>query len=112
MATQIVKINKSMSLIDTEDVEMFDAMTIDHFSDVIKTSQGEIEFIISSTNYQIPEIDEIEYAVVIREKVDLSSHGPNAASIKEKDIKAKNFKDHKACVPTDLPSGFIQLKGE
>jgi len=114
MSTKIVKLNKSMTLIDSEEVEVFEAMTIDHYSDVIKTAEGEIEFIISSTNCQIPAIDEVEYAVVIREKVDLSSNGPNDVLIKEKnkDTKTKDFKDHKPCVPTSLPPGFIQLKGE
>jgi hypothetical protein len=72
MAIEIVKFNKSLSLIDSETIEVSEGLTIDHFSDVIKNAEGEIEFIISSTNCQIPEIDDIEYAVVIREKVDMS----------------------------------------
>jgi hypothetical protein len=114
MAIQIIKFNKSLSLIDEDAIEVSEGLTIDHFSDVIKTAEGEIEFVISSTNCQIPEIDDIEYAVVIREKIDMSAQGPNDVMIKErdKDIKNKNFKDHKPCIPTDLPPGFIQLKGE
>jgi hypothetical protein len=114
MPIEIVKFNKSLSLIDDEVIEVSDSMTIDHYADTIKSAEGEVEFIIYSTNCQIPEIDEVKYSVVIREKVDLTAQGPNDVLIKErdKDNGNKNFKDHKPCIPTDLPPGFIQLKGE
>ena len=57
MSIKIVKFNKSLSLIDSETIEASEGLTIDHFTDVIKTAEGEIEFVISSTNCQIPEID-------------------------------------------------------
>jgi len=114
MAIQIIKFNKSLSVIDSETIEVSESLTIDHFSDVIKSAEGEFEFVISATNCQIPEIDEVEFAVVIREKVDMTAQGPNDVTIKErdKDSGTKDFKDHRPCIPTDLPPGFIELKGE
>ena len=114
MPIEILKFNKSLSIIDSESILASDSLTIDHYSDVIKNAEGEIEFVISSTNCQIPEIDDVEYAVVIREKVDMTAQGPNDVLIKErdKDNGNKNFKEHRACIPTDLPPGFIQLKGK
>jgi len=114
MAITIIKFNKSLSLIDSEEVEVSEAMTIDHFADVIKTDEGEIEFVISGTNCQIPEIEDLDFCVVIREKVDMTAQGPNDVMIKdrEQDSGNKDFKDHKPSVPVDLPPGFVELKGK
>lgn len=104
----ILKFNKSLSLIDSETIQVSESMTIDHYNDTIKSAEGEIEFIISATDNQIPEINNPEYCVVIREKVDLTAQGPNDVMIKNRD------KDnlHKPYIPVDLPTGFIELKGK
>jgi hypothetical protein len=114
MAITIIKFDKSLSLIDSEAILVSDSMAIDHYADTIKTAEGEISFQISATNCQIPEIDEVEYAVVIREKVDLTAQGPNDVMIKnrDKDTGNKNYKDHVPYIPVDLPPGFIELKGK
>ena len=114
MAITIIKFNKSLSSIDSEEIDVSDAMTIDQYSDVIKNSDGEIEFTISATNCQIPEVEDPEYCVVIREKVDMTANNPNDVMIKErdKDTGNKDFYDHKAYIPTELPPGFIELKGK
>lgn len=108
MAIQILKFNKSLSLIDSEEIEFSDALIIDHYADTIKTSEGEIGFTISTIDSQIPNIDEVEYCVVIREKVDLTAKGVNDVMIKNRD-KEDSSKPYK---PVDLPTGFIELKGK
>jgi hypothetical protein len=85
MAITILKFDKSLSLIDSDAIEASESMAIDHYADTIKTAEGEISFQISATNCQIPEIDEVEYAVVIREKVDLTAQGPNDVMTKNRD---------------------------
>jgi len=114
MAIKIVKFNKDLSLIDDSNVSVSESLTIDHYADVIKNYEGEIEFVISATNCQIPEIEDPEYCVVIREKIDLTAQGPNDVMIKErdKDVGNKDYKDHKPYIPVDLPTGFIELKGK
>ena len=114
MSIEIVKFNKSLSIIDSETILASDGMTIDHYSDVIKTAEGEIEFIISPTNCQIPELEDPDYCVVIREKVDLTALGSNELIItdRDKDIGNKNYKNSSPYTPVDLPPGFIELKGE
>ena len=107
MAITILKFNKSLSLIDSEAIEVSESMTIDHYADTIKSAEGEIEFTICATNCQIPEID-VDYCVVIREKVDLTAQGPNDVMIKNRD----KDNNHAPYVPVDLPPGFIELKGK
>lgn len=108
MSVKILKFNKSLSLIDSETILASEGLTIDQYNDIIKSSEGEVAFIISSTNFQIPTINEIEYSVVIREKVDMTAQGPNDTTIK------KRGKDSDIALqdPVDLPPGFIQLKGK
>lgn len=114
MAIKILKFNKSLSLIDSETIEASDSMTVDHYADTIKSAEGEIEFIISPTNCQIPELEDPDYCVVIREKVDLTALGSNELTItdRDKDIGNKNYKNSSPYTPVDLPPGFTELKGE
>jgi len=107
MAIKILKFNKNLSLIDSETILVSEGLTLDHYNDVIKTSEGEIAFTISATNFQIPTINEIEYSVVIREKVDMTAQGPNDTTIKERGKDSDTALQN----PVDLPPGFIQLKG-
>jgi hypothetical protein len=108
MPITILKFDKSLSLIDSESIETSEAMTLDHYADTIKSAEGEVEFTICATNCQIPEIDDVDYCVVIREKVDLTAQGPNDKIITERD-KDNNSSPY---VPVDLPPGFIELKGK
>jgi|SaaInlV_165m_DNA_1040744.scaffolds.fasta_scaffold27683_2 hypothetical protein len=103
MAIEIIKFDKSLSLIDAETILVSEALTIDHFNDVIESGCGEIGFVIYSTNCQIPNIG-VEYSVVIREKVDMSARGPNDTVIKEQ--------GHDNYPLTNLPVGFKELKGK
>jgi hypothetical protein len=107
MAIEILKFDKSLSLVDSGTILVSEGLTIDHYDDIIKTGEGEIEFIISSTNFQIPTLDPIEYSVIIREKVDMTAQGPNEKIITERERKNRESLQ----TPVDLPPGFIQLKG-
>jgi len=114
MSIKILKLNKNLSLIDSISTDLSDSMSIDHFNDVVKNSNAEIIFTISATDSQIPFIDEEEFCIVIREKVDLSAQGPNDVIIKNinKDVGNKSYKDFKPYSPVELPPGFIELKGK
>lgn len=113
MPITIMKFEKDLNLLDSQAVEVSDSMTIDHFGDVIKAAEGEIPFVISATNCQIPFIEEEEFCVVIREKVDFTAQGPNDVLIKnrDQDIGTKESKA-KPYSPVELPPGFIELKGK
>lgn len=103
MKKEILKFNKSLSLIDSEDALVGESLSIDHYSDVIKDFDYEIPFTFYSTNKQMPHIEDIEFSVVAREKVDLSAYGPNDKEIKSSE-KNERF------IPIDLPPGFVELK--
>ena len=108
MAIEILKFDKSLSLVDSETILVSDGLTLDQYNDMIKTGEGEIAFLISSSNFQVPTLDEIEYSVVIREKVDMTAQGPHDKEITDRERINKGSLQ----APVDLPPGFTQLKGK
>lgn len=103
MEKEILKFNKSLSLIDDKEVEVGESISIDQYSDVIKEFDFEIPFVFYSTNNQTPYIEDIDFSVVAREKVDLTAYGPSEDKVKRSE-KVEKFK------PVDLPPGFVELK--
>jgi len=113
MALSIIKFNKDLSFVDSEDIEVSSGMTIDQFGDVLKIGNAEIPFIISSTNRQIPFIEEEEFCIVIREKVDFTAQGPNDVMIKNRDKDVGNSDNkERPYKPAELPPGFVELKSK
>ena len=103
MKKEILKFNKSLSLIDNEEISVGEGLSIGHYSDVIKDFSFDLPFTFCSSNNQAPYIDDISFSVVAREKVDLTAYGPNEKEILNAE-KNKNF------IPTELPPGFVELK--
>jgi hypothetical protein len=100
MTKKIIKFNKAINFIDENDIEVSEGMTIDHYSDTVTEGSGEIPFKISSSNCQEVGLKDLDFCVVVREKVNLNAIGPNEEQIKSGEYKSA----------IDLPKGFVELK--
>jgi len=116
MSNKIYKFNKdSLTEIDHMDLIVADsqALIISHLVDSANfTGSSTLSFTISTAEKHVPFLKEEEFMVVVREKVDLSAHGPNDVTIKniDKDKGKGDYKDKKAYRPSSLPDGFTELK--
>lgn len=114
MTVLILKIDKdSLDIVSEMDLEMSNSvgMTISHYADVTKSTSATLPFVIEGVKAQIPEINSVDYCVVIRKKVDFSSIGSNLNESQSagKDIGQTNYKDKIPVRPKDLPKGFEEL---
>lgn len=109
MNNKIYKFYKEeLNEIDSMDLFVSNAhsLIISQISDADKVSSNTISFTISSGNNHVPYLKEEEIMLVIREKIDLTAHGPNPVANTSDD---KNQMPYR---PSDLPIGFVELKGE
>lgn len=112
---QAIKLNKSsLSLIDsiTLSVNESDAFAICNTLDSSLNDSFTLNFSISPATKQIPFLKPEEFAVVIREKVDLTAVGPYEKTLvdENKDKGQHNYKDKVPYRPRSLTEGFIELK--
>jgi len=93
--------------------ENSDTIFVSHTIDSVKTDNLEVPFTITVSKNPVPYINEEEMVLVIREKVDFVARGPNYVDIKNtgKDIGKEDYKDYVPLRQSDLPSGFIEMKG-
>ena len=86
-------------------------MTISHFASSVKSTEATIPFTIEGVDEHIPYIDEVEFCVVIRKKVDLKATGANSIEQKDigKDVGKYGYKDNVPQKSYDLPPGFQEL---
>lgn len=82
------------------------ALIISNIADMTKSYSNTLTFTITSGNNHVPYLEDTEIMVVVREKVDLTAHGPNPV---ENTTSDKNKRPYR---PVNLPQGFIELKGE
>jgi len=90
------------------------ALFIDHTIDTIKSSSYTLPFYITVSKTLMPVLNEIESVIVAREEIDFAAHGPNYTIIKNigKDIGKEDYKDYVPLRQSDLPKGFIELRGQ
>ena len=86
-------------------------MTISNYVDILRTADAAISFAIEGTNKHVPFIDDIEFPVSVRKKVNMVAIGPNEKVIKDigQDVGKYNYTDKVPVSPPDLPSGFEEL---
>ena len=114
---QIQKINKNnLDLIASINLTMdsSEAIIISNSTDASKTSSEILQFTITPTQNQVPYLNQEDYSIVIREKVDLSVSGPYERTIADEsnDSGKKNNTNSYPYVPRGLTADFIELKGE
>jgi len=87
------------------------SMTISSYADTSASTEATLQFSIEPVREHIPYIKEVEFCVVIREKVDLTAIGPNEGTIKKigNDMGKYEYKDNVPSQIIDLPPGFTEL---
>lgn len=90
------------------------ALFISHSIDTLKSNSYSLPFTIAISATAVPYLKDTEMVISIREKVDFIARGPNDVIIKNagKDIGKEDYKDYVPLRQSDLPFGFIELKGE
>jgi hypothetical protein len=86
-------------------------MTVSHFAASIKSTEATVPFEIEGVQKHIPIIDEPEFCVVVRKKVDFTATGPNSKRITDIGEDSGMYKhvDSVPKIPLDLPPGFQEL---
>ena len=86
-------------------------MTISHYAGAYLSTEATIPFDVEIVRDHVPKINNIDFCVVMRTKVDLDAIGPNEGIIKElgDDTGKYNYKNSVPSIPLDLPSGFQEL---
>lgn len=98
MNSKIHKFSKN-SLLSVDSEILFSdqaiTLTIDHGTDTTLGYSQEIPFRIEGAQHGAPYIEENQYMIVIRERVDMSARGPEDVTIKNvgEDIGQGNYKD-------------------
>lgn len=117
MSIKLTKLNKdSLSIVDQVEISLdyANGMTISHFTDITVTSQKDLTFSFKTLPKNVPILQDEEYIVVIREKVNLSDNTSNEISTK-KNGKVVGKKNYNNAIPYSHPNGiamFTELKGK
>jgi hypothetical protein len=111
---RVVVISKnSMEIVALRNVIMSDpeAMSISHYAYSGKSTMATLPFTVNGVSSHIPHILETDFAVSVRQKVDLSACGPNEVLVRHTgDDKGRyDYHDVAPRRPTDLPPGFIEV---
>ena len=88
-----------------------EGMTISHFAGSTKSTEATIPYIIEGFEKHVPYIENVEFCVVTRKKIDLTATGINE-NIKKNIGEDIGEYDHIKSVPvppSDLPPGFTEL---
>lgn len=86
-------------------------MVISHYADSVKLVEATLPYSIEVVKETVPFVDEVEFCVVIRKKVDLTAIGPNTQDINNtgKDVGANECPYQSPQRPPELPPGFTEL---
>ena len=115
MAIEIHEILKS-DLTDNAKIDVYGltnttGMVISHYAHSWKSTLAAIPFTIEGVDNHVPHIEDVDFCVVIRKKVNLSATGPNynvRKDVGEDQGKYKYAEDSPA-PPSDLPPGFTEV---
>jgi len=86
-------------------------MTISHYACANVSAMNTISFVIEGMETFIPNLEEVDFCVVIRKKVDLTATGPNC-EIKQdtgNDNGKYNYRNSVPARPLDLPPDFKEI---
>jgi len=116
MSTKFYKIHKDTLTEITSDVltiSNVNSIVIQHVYDSVISDEANINFTISFAEGHVPYLENEEFMIVIREKVDATSRGPHDITITNvgKDIGRSNYKNKVPHRPWEFPQGFKELKG-
>lgn len=87
------------------------SMTVSHFAGCNKSSEATIPFIMEGTDKYVPRIEDVEFVVNIREKINLTATGINEQKITDvgEDVGEYNHVNSVPTRPIDLPPGFNEI---
>jgi len=120
MSVKITKLLKDgLTVVENTDVSAFGlsnstSMTISHYADSEKQTGVTIPFEIEGTNLHVATMEDVEFQLVARERIDLTATGPHP-DLAEDAAPDKGEYKHKDSVPrrpVQLPLGFEELKGK
>lgn len=117
MNAKIYKINKSF-LTEIDSIEMqlpnVSSMVIQHLFDGTLSGSSDLPFELDVSKKHVPFLNDPEFMVVIKERVDVTSQGPydEVISNSGEDFGRYNARKSKPRAPWALPNGFTELKGK
>jgi hypothetical protein len=113
MTVKITKFTNSFSSISSITVFLTNTsgMTISHFASSPKATMVTLPFTIEGIDTHVPFIEEPEFCIVIRKKVNLLAVGPNTNVIKDigNDVGKYKYINSVPKPPISLPAGFTEL---
>ena len=116
MEIQIHRFTNAFSLVSSISVtnaglSNSSGMTISHYAGSVKSSEVTIPYEIEGTANHVPYIEDAEFCVVVRKKVDLTATGVNQKEIKDigEDIGKYKYTNSSPSTLFDLPPGFQEL---
>jgi len=88
-----------------------DGMTVSHFANGTKSTEATIPFLIEGSAENVPSIQDVDFCLTIRKKINATAIGPNGKEIKDKgsDFGRGSYKGDKPTRPLDFPPGFTEL---
>jgi len=87
------------------------SMSISHYAGSVKSAQATIPYVIEGVDKHVPYIEEADFCIVTRKKIDLTATGVNEKTIKDvgADIGKYGYVDSVPAIPSDLPPGFQEV---
>ncbi len=116
MSSKLYKIDKD-TLVEISSTELeisgATALSIQHIHDATITSSENLPFNITILDKHVPYINQEEFMVVIRERIDVTARGPQETTLNNlgDDIGRENYNKKVPYRPLELPPGFQELKG-
>jgi len=112
--SKIYKLDKNtLTFVADQDmvISNVQSLVIQHVHDNSVSDESTLVFSIEIAKHHAPYIEEEEFMVVIREKVDLAARGPDDITLRNigKDKGWEDYKDSKPYRPMALPEGFKEL---
>jgi len=100
----------SINLVETG-LTQTDGMTISQFASNVKSTESTINFEIDVVQEQVPNIEEVEFCLTVRKKVNMTAIGVNGKTRKDigEDLGKDNYRDNVPARPLDLPPNFVEL---
>ena len=86
-------------------------MTISHLASNVKSTEATINFEIDIVKENVPVINDVDFCLSIRKKVNMTAIGVNGEIIEDvgEDLGRGGYEDVKPVIPPDLPPGFKEL---
>ena len=87
------------------------SMSISHFASSTKATEATIDFTFEGTAKHVPYIEDEEFCIVVRKKVNMTAMGPNERAITDvgEDVGAYKYIDSVPTRLSELPPGFKEL---